>query len=256
MMDLVIWLIIFLFGSIIGSFLNVCIFRIPKEESIVFPASHCGSCNTRLKGKDLVPIISFLALKGKCRYCYDKVSIQYPLIEVATGILFIAVYLKFGLSIEFFKFVTLTSVLLVIGIIDYKTQYVYSSVIITGIILGIIFLTITLITGEKSNLINVAIGALIPAMILAIIVWTTNGMGWGDVEIIFMIGIFLGLRLNLLNLFISIILGGVYAIYLIIFKKRNGKEAIAFGPYIVAATFITFIYGNQILDWYLGNFFY
>lgn len=254
-MNLIMWLIIFLFGSIIGSFLNVCIFRVPKEESIVFPASHCGSCNTKLKGKDLVPIISFLALKGKCRYCDDKVSIQYPLIEIATGILFVIVYLKFGLSIDFLKFVTLTSVLLVIGIIDYKTQYVYSSVIMTGIIFGIIFLTITLITGEKLNLINAAIGALIPAVILAIIVWTTNGMGWGDVEIIFMIGIFLGLKLNLLNLFISIILGGVYAIYLIIFKKRNGKEAIAFGPYIVVATFITFICGNQILDWYLGSFF-
>lgn len=254
-MNLIMWLIIFLFGSIIGSFLNVCIFRVPKEESIVFPASHCGSCNTKLKGKDLVPIISFLALKGKCRYCDDKVSIQYPLIEIATGILFVIVYLKFGLSIDFLKFVTLTSVLLVIGIIDYKTQYVYSSVIMTGIIFGIIFLTITLITGEKLNLINAAIGALIPAVILAIIVWTTNGMGWGDVEIIFMIGIFLGLKLNLLNLFISIILGGLYAIYLIIFKKRNGKEAIAFGPYIVVATFITFICGNQILDWYLGSFF-
>lgn len=254
-MELIIGLIIFLFGLIIGSFLNVCIFRIQKEESIVFPASHCGSCNTKLKGKDLVPIVSFLTLKGKCRYCDDKVPIQYPLVEVATGILFIIVYLKFGLSIDFFKFVTLTSVLLVIGIIDYKTQYVYSSVIITGIAFGIIFLIITLITGERLNLTNSIIGAFIPSLILAIIVWTTDGMGWGDVEIIFMIGIFLGLKLNLLNLFISIILGGVYAIYLIIFKKRNGKESIAFGPYIVAATFITFICGNQILDWYFRTFF-
>ncbi len=254
-MNLIMWLIIFLFGSIIGSFLNVCIFRIQKEESIVFPTSHCGSCNTKLKGKDLVPIVSFFTLKGKCRYCNEKVSIQYPLVEVATGILFVIVYLKFGLSIDFLKFVTLTSVLLVIGIIDYKTQYVYSSVIITGIAFGIIFLIITLITGEKLNLTNIIIGAFIPSLILAIIVLTTNGMGWGDVEIIFMIGIFLGLKLNLLNLFISIILGGVYAIYLIVFKKRNGKEAIAFGPYIVAATFITFICGNQILNWYVRTFY-
>lgn len=255
-MNLIIGLIIFSFGAIIGSFLNVCIFRIPKEESIVFPPSHCGNCNTKLKGKDLIPIISFLSLKGKCRYCDKKVSIQYPIIEAITGVLFVIVYIKFGLTLEFFKFISLVAILLVIGIIDYKTQYVYSSVIITGIIFGIIFLAISLINGEKVDLINVALGACIPALILATIVWATNAMGWGDVEIIFMIGIFLGIKLNLLNLFISIVIGGVYAIYLMIFKKRDGKEAIAFGPYIAISTFITFMFGNQILEWYLGTFFY
>lgn len=254
-MEKFIGILIFLLGIVIGSFLNVCIFRIPKEESISFPPSHCGNCNTRLKGKDLVPIFSYIFLKGKCRYCKEKVSIQYPLIEGFTGILFLILYLKFGLTLELFSYITLTSILIVIGIIDFKTQYVYTSNIITGIIFGIIFVVLSFILGKKVDLINVALGVLIPALILVIIVWTTNAMGWGDVEIIFLTGIFLGLKLNLLNLFISIVIGGIYAIYLMIFKKKSGKEEMAFGPYIASATYITILFGNQMLDWYLRTFF-
>lgn len=253
-MELIIGLIIFLLGLIIGSFLNVCIFRIMEEESIIFPLSHCKSCSIKLKVKDLLPIISFLSLRGKCRYCKQKISIQYPLVEAVTGILFVIIYLKFGLSLEFLKFISLTSILLVIGIIDYKTQYVYSSVIMTGLGFGIIFLAITFITNGKLELISIFMSAFIPAFILALIILTTSGMGWGDVEIVFMIGIFLELKLNILSLFISIILAGTYAIYLLIFKKRDKKQAIAFGPYIATSAFITFLFGNQILDWYLGYF--
>lgn len=254
-MEIIIGILIFLLGILIGSFLNVCIFRIPKEESIAFPPSHCGNCNTKLKGKDLVPIFSYIFLKGRCRYCKEKVSIQYPLIEGFTGILFLILYLKFGLTLELFSYITLTAILIVIGIIDFKTHYVYTSNIITGIIFGGIFIISGFILGEKVDLINVVLGAFIPALILAIIVWTTNSMGWGDVEIIFMTGIFLGLKLNLLNLFISIVIGGIYAIYLMIFKKKSGKEEMAFGPYIASATYITILFGNQMLDWYLGTFF-
>ncbi|MEG0372143.1 MAG: prepilin peptidase [Clostridium sp.] len=254
-MEIIIGVFIFLLGAIIGSFLNVCIFRIPKEESIVFPPSHCGNCNTKLKGKDLVPVLSYILLKGRCRYCKDKVSIQYPIIEGFTGILFMILYLKYGLTLSLLSFISLTAILIVIGIIDYKTQYVYTSNIITGIIFGIIFVALSFILGERVDLINVALGAFIPALILAVIVWTTNAMGWGDVEIIFMTGIFLGLKLNLLNLFISIVLGGSYAIYLMLCRKKSGKEEMAFGPYIAVATYITILFGEQILNWYMGTFF-
>lgn len=254
-MEIIIGVFIFSLGAIIGSFLNVCIFRIPKEESIAFPPSHCGNCNTKLKGRDLVPILSYIFLKGRCRYCKEKVSIQYPIIEGFTGILFVILYFKYGLTVSLLSFISLTAILIVIGIIDYKTQYVYTSSIITGIIFGIIFIAISFILGERVDLINVALGAFIPALILAVIVWTTNAMGWGDVEIIFMTGIFLGLKLNLLNLFISIVLGGSYAIYLMLCKKKSGKEEMAFGPYIAVATYITILFGEQILNWYMGTFF-
>ena len=146
------------------------------------------------------------------------------------------------------------AILIVIGVIDLKTQYVYTSNIITGIIFGGIFIILNFILGERVDLINIVLGAFIPALILAIIFWKTNSMGWGDVEIIFITGIFLGLKLNLLNLFVSIVIGGIYAFYLIIFKNKSGKETIAFGPYIATATYITILFGNKMIDWYLGTF--
>lgn len=249
-------LIIFLGGLIIGSFLNVCIFRIIEEESIVFPASHCKICSTKLKIRDLIPIISFLSLKGRCRYCKEKISVQYPLVELFTGILFVVIYLRFGLTLEFFKFITFTSILLVIGIIDYKTQYVYFEVIVTGLIFGIIFLIMTFILQDNLELMNVFLSTAIPSSFLALIILMTNGMGWGDVELVFIIGVFLELKLNLLSLFISVILAGLYAIYLLLFKKKDRKQSIAFAPYIAVSAFITILFGNQILNWYFNYLIY
>ncbi len=249
-------LIIFLGGLIIGSFLNVCIFRIIEEESIVFPASHCKICNTKLKAKDLIPIFSFLFLKGKCRYCKEKISAQYPLIELFTAILFVIMYLKFGVSLEFFKFVTFTAILLVIGIIDYKTQYIYFEVIVTGLIFGIIFLVIAFFLEGNLELKNILLSTIIPSSFLALIILMTNGMGWGDVELVFIIGVFLELKLNLLSLFISVILAGLYAIYLLLFKKKDRRQSIAFAPYIAVSAFITILFGNQILNWYFNYLIY
>lgn len=245
-------LIVFLGGLIIGSFLNVCIFRIVEEESIVFPASHCKVCNTKLKAKDLIPIFSFLSLRGKCRYCKEKISVQYPLVELFTAILFMILYLKFGVSLEFFKFITFTAILLVIGIIDYKTQYIYFEVILTGLIFGILFLIMSFLLEGNIELKDIILSAVIPSLFLAVIVLITNGMGWGDVELVFIIGVFLEFKLNLLALFISIILAGLYAIYLLLFKEKDKKQSMAFAPYIAVSTFITMLFGSQILDWYFN----
>ena len=132
-------LIFFLAGIIIGSFLNVCIYRIPKEESIAYPPSHCGSCGHNLNMLDLVPIFSWLFLRGRCRYCGEKVSKQYPIVEGATGLLFVFLYLKFGFTIELLKYMVFTSILIVVGIIDFKTQDVYDSTIIALGIIGVLF---------------------------------------------------------------------------------------------------------------------
>lgn len=245
-------LIVFLSGLIIGSFLNVCIFRIVEEESIVFPSSHCKVCNTKLKAKDLIPIFSFLSLRGKCRYCKEKISVQYPLVELFTAILFMILYLKFGVSLEFFKFITFTAILLVIGIIDYKTQYIYFEVILTGLIFGILFLIMSFLLEGNIELKDIILSAVIPSLFLAVIVLITNGMGWGDVELVFIIGVFLEFKLNLLALFISIILAGLYAIYLLLFKEKDKKQSMAFAPYIAVSTFITMLFGSQILDWYFN----
>ena len=194
---------VFVFGIIIGSFLNVCIYRIPKEESIAYPPSHCGSCGHNLKVIDLVPIFSWLLLKGKCRYCGEKVSKQYPIVEGATGLLFVFLYLKFGFTIELLKYMVFTSILIVVGIIDFKTQDVYDSTIIALGIIGVLFTIIEFFINKQISFISIILGIAIPALIISIFAWL-GAMGWGDVEIIGIVGLFLGFKMNMLNLFISI----------------------------------------------------
>ena len=128
--------LIAILGLVIGSFLNVCIYRIPKEESIAFPPSHCANCKHNLSPIDLVPVFSYIFLRGRCRYCKEKISIRYPLIESLNGILYLIVYLKFGLTLIALKYCILVSILIVIGMIDYDTQFVFTSTTIFGGIIG------------------------------------------------------------------------------------------------------------------------
>lgn len=135
-------LFVFVLGLITGSFVNVCIYRIPREESISFPPSHCTSCGVRIKPYDLFPVISYIILGGKCRNCGDRISISYPLTELSVGLLFLALYYVYGISFDFLRFMVLIPLILVIGIIDLKTSDVYFKTTITGIILGILFIII------------------------------------------------------------------------------------------------------------------
>ena len=241
----------FIIGALLGSFFNVCIYRIPNKKSVVNPPSHCYNCNTRLKPLDLVPILSWTLLRGKCRYCGENVSKQYPLIEGATGLLFVFLYLKFGFTIELLKYMIFTSILIVIGIIDFKTQDIYDSTIIFLGISGVVFTIIEFFMNKQISFISVILGIAIPALIIAIFAWF-GAMGWGDVEIIGVVGLFLGFKLNMLNLFISIVLGGIVAFVLMIWKRRGGKDTMAFGPYIALSSYITLLFGSEILQWYLS----
>lgn len=235
----------FILGTIIGSFLNVCIYRIPREESIVYPPSSCTSCNNIIKWYDLVPIISYLFLKGKCRYCGEKVSIRYPIIEFVTGILFLITFIKYGVSLEFIKYAVFISVLVVIGIIDLDTTDVYFSTTLTGIISSAIFLAIYLYIGIPVS--SYIYGGIIGGGLLAVIILVTKGgMGWGDAEICLMCGFFLGLKLTILMLFLSFIIGSVIGLLLILSGKKSRKDYIPFGPFIAAAAIATIFVGERI----------
>lgn len=243
-------IIVGLIGIIIGSFLNVCIYRIPKEESIVFPNSHCTTCEHNLNIFDLVPMFSWIFFRGRCRYCGVKVSKQYPIIEGITGLLFMFLYFKFGFTIEFLKYLVLTSILIVLAVIDIKTKYVYDSVISILGISGVVFILIEFFINKEVNVFNIIFGVIIPSIIVTIFAYFKS-MGWGDVEVIACVGLFLGFKLNMLNLYISIIIAGIYSIFLIIFRKIYKKQTIAFVPYIAFSSYVTIIFGNEILCWYL-----
>lgn len=251
-MQVFISIYIFLIAVCLGSFLNVCIYRIPKGESIAYPPSHCGSCGAHLKPLDLIPIISYIFLKGKCRYCGEKISIRYPLIELITGLFITAVYIEYGLTIVFIKYSILILFLMVIGMIDLDTTDVYFKTTLPGIIIGTAFLIYTYFSGQGA--VPYISGALLGGGIIALIILITRGMGWGDMEIALMCGLFLGFKLTVFMMFASFVLGGSIAALLIIFKLKSRKDYIPFGPFLALGAVISIFFGEKVIEWYLLMF--
>jgi len=244
------YVFISIFGLLIGSFLNVCIYRIPRGESISFPPSHCTSCNSRLKWYDLVPVFSFLLLKGRCRSCGERISPRYPIIELTNCLLYISIYAVYGFSPEFIKFALLGSLLIVIGMIDLDTTDVYLKTTLTGIMTGAAWIVFSYFT--TGEFLTYILGGALAGGVIALIILLTHGMGWGDFEICLMLGIFLGFRLSALMLFLSFFIGGLAGLILIISGRKSRKDYIPFGPSIAAAGIITMLIGNDIINWYLS----
>lgn len=242
-------IIIFIYGLLIGSFLNVCIYRIPRRESISYPPSHCTNCSNKIKPYDLIPVISYIFLRGKCRYCKEKISIIYPIIELTNAVLYLALYYKYGISAEFIKFAILISLMIVIGMIDLKTTDVYFSVTVTGIIIAASFMAYYFF--NDVNILTYIYGALLGGGVISFIILIAGGMGWGDAEICLVCGLFLGFKLTLLTLMLSFLIGSIVGIVLILTKKKSRKDYIAFGPYIALASIISVLYGSGIINWYM-----
>ena len=241
--------LIVVLGLVIGSFLNVCIYRIPKEESIAFPPSHCANCNHKLMPIDLIPVFSYIFLRGKCRYCKEKISARYPLIETLNALLYLIIYFKFGLVLVTLKYCILASILIVIGMIDYDTQFVFTSTTIFGGIIAGIFIMIQAIV-YKVGIIDLILGGAIGFRIIGAIVFLTKGMGEGDIEIAALCGLFLGVKGILLGLFLAIIIGGIIGIIILALKLKKAKEKIAFGPCIAIGSLISMLWGVEILNFY------
>ena len=243
---------IVLLGLIIGSFLNVCIYRIPLEQSLSFPPSHCTSCESKIKRYDLIPVLSYIFLKGKCRNCGQKISVRYPVIELTTGVLFGALYIEYGLSFLLIKYAVLVCFLIVIGMIDFDTTDVYFKTTLSAVLVGVAFLIYGYFLGASVT--TFLLGGLLGGAVIAIIILLTHGMGWGDAEICLFVGLFLGFKLTLLMLFLSFVIGGVIGIILILLKKKSRKDYIPFGPFIAIGAIITAIFGEKIITVYLNIF--
>ena len=247
------YFLVLIIGLCIGSFLNVCIYRIPKEESIVFPSSHCKSCVQELKYYELIPIVIYIFLRGKCIKCKSKISIKYPLIEILNGLLYLLLFIKYGLSFNFIFYCLLVSLLIVISIIDLESKYVYSSTTIVGVLLAIIYIIIGAYLGEV-KILNNLLGGLIGYGIIFLIIILTGGMGEGDADIAGICGLFVGIKGVLVALFLAIILGGIFASIVLLLKIKDRKSEIAFGPYIAIGTLIWILIGQKILTLYVSFF--
>lgn len=241
------YIFVFLYGIVIGSFLNVCIYRIPKKESVVTVGSHCMSCNHKLAWYDLFPLFSFLFLKGRCRYCGTKLSAQYPLVEAVNGLLYVIVFAVHGLNLESVLYSLLVSALLVLSVIDYRTLEIPISVnaVILGI--GIVHLVV-----DFENWIHYIIGFFAASLFLflCLIVTRGKGIGGGDIKLMATAGLCLGWQNILLALAAGCIIGSV--IQCIIIAVTKNKTKFAMGPYLSVGIFVAMLWGDAFVEWYLG----
>jgi leader peptidase (prepilin peptidase)/N-methyltransferase len=242
-------IIVFLYGITIGSFLNVCIFRIPEKESFVTSRSHCRNCSYQLKWYDLIPLFSFIILRGRCRSCRKKISIQYPVIEALNGILYAVIFTVNSISLKSVIYCFLVSALIVLSVIDLRTYEIPF-----GINLFIGFLAVTRIILDLKHLPMYLIGFCCVSGLLLLIYITTKGrgIGGGDIKLMAVCGLLLGYRQIILAFVLSCILASV--IHLIRMKISRADHLFAFGPYLSMGIFISLLYGNDIINWYLKGF--
>lgn len=244
-------LIMFMMGAIIGSFLNVCIYRIPIEKSIISPPSSCTNCGNRLKPLELIPIISYLLQGGKCKNCGTKISIKYPLIEALTGALFVFAYYNIGLQLSLLRALVVMSSLIVVTFIDFEYSIIPDEVNLFIFITGIMFNIFI----RDISIADQALGILVGGGILLLIATVTGGaMGGGDIKLMAAMGVYLGPMKMSLALFLGFILGAFIGVALVITKIKGRKDYIPFGPYLVTGSLISLFYGNEILYWYLSRF--
>jgi leader peptidase (prepilin peptidase)/N-methyltransferase len=235
----------FILGTIVGSFLNVLIYRLPKKIEVVFSRSFCPECGHKLGFFDLIPIFSYIFLRGRCRYCKAKISFLYPFIELLTGIFFVISFIYYGFSIYYLKFIIFSSVVTVISIIDLKTMEIENGPLYFGLLAGIFFFII------EKNYLNTLYGVIIaPLIFFLIIILSKGGMGGGDFSLSFLFGLYLGFPKIIPWFFLSFLIGFFPAIYMLLTKKATRKTPLPFGPFMAISGIITFLFGNQIIRFY------
>ncbi|HAR62959.1 MAG: prepilin peptidase [Candidatus Margulisiibacteriota bacterium] len=242
--------IAFLFGSVIGSFLNVLIFRIPLRQSIIFPPSHCTTCNHKLSVLDLFPLLSYLFLKGKCRYCKEKIKWHYPLVELLSGFSFVWAFYSLGPSFLFLKVVFLTSILIVITFIDLEFMIIPDELTLGGSGIGLLFSLF-----DKSLLPSVLGGLAGAGIIYAIyllgqLIYQQETIGGGDIKMMLLIGIFIGIKSTLLAIFVAMMLGSIIGVALIALRIKSRKDYIPFGPFLGAGCLIVIYFSKELVALY------
>ncbi|MCM8773957.1 MAG: prepilin peptidase [Candidatus Omnitrophica bacterium] len=262
-------LIVFIFGSSLGSFLNVCIYRLPKSLSMVTPRSYCPSCRKTIKWFDNIPLISYFILKGKCRYCNSKISLRYPLVELITGIVTLYLYKRFSFSWNFFEFLLFSSLLVLVSFIDIEYRAIPIYICPLGIILGLIFKLYESSKYLKSGIVDnlpivnsfkglvfglgfTYLFKLFGDLLLGIYLGLTNkdsiegekeSLGLGDVDFMGMVGTFLGTKSVITTFFIAPFLGLFYSLFALLFKKSH---IVPYLPYLSLASFVSLIWAERI----------
>ena len=238
---------VFAFGLLIGSFCNVCIYRMPKKKSVVFPGSHCTNCNSPIRSWDNIPVLSYIFLGAKCRSCKTSISVIYPLIELFTGLLIAWAYVHFGLTWEFLIFSIVLPALVVITAIDLEHKIIPDLITLPGIVFG--FIAGYYLVGIWDSLFGFLLGG---GLFFFLAVVSKGGMGGGDIKFIAAAGALLGWQKVLLIIFAGALLGSIIGGILMIAKRSTRKSQIPFGPFLAIGTCIAIFSGDKIIQLYIG----
>jgi leader peptidase (prepilin peptidase) / N-methyltransferase len=264
-----------LLGLVIGSFLNVCIYRIPRRESIVLPKSHCPKCGKNIQPYDNVPVFSYILLRGKCRNCKAAISLQYPVVEILNGLAYLACALSWGLDSATYVNSLFLSAILALIFIDYHHQILPNVITLPGTVAGIALslfqmpdfyrdvfssgIASMIVPDDPDLLLPLAgsvFGALLSGGLLLLVAFTyqitrkKQGLGMGDIKMMAMVGAFLGWRLGLLTILLGSLTGSIVGIFLIIFQGKNLQTRLAFGTFLGPGAIAALFFGLTFLHWY------
>ena len=254
------WLVFaFLYGMILGSFTNVCIYRIPENISLWAPPSTCPGCSNLIKWYDNIPVLSYIILGGKCRKCKTEISMQYPMVEMFTGFLVALIYLKMGLSYDMIFLPAIVVVLITIAAIDYKTMIIPNGTVIALIIIGGLY-TISRLLFPSEFLMQITwlealigfFAASLPLFLVAIL--SKGGMGGGDIKLMAAAGVFLGWKYILVAMTVGSLIGAIVSLTLIVLKIKKRKDMIPFGPFLCLGILIAAAIGPELVQWYTNIF--
>jgi leader peptidase (prepilin peptidase)/N-methyltransferase len=245
--------VVFILGTLFGSFANVCIYRLPQRLSIIFPGSHCPSCQEALRPWQNIPVLSYLLLGGQCARCKTVISLRYPLIELSNGLLYVFLYYQYHLSVQTVVFALLTTALLIVSCIDLAHTIIPDAITLPGIVVGLgtsLWLTPV---GLRNALLGVGLGGglFLLMAVLSVVILTREGRGGGDIKLIAMLGAFLGWQAVLVTIFLAAVLGAGVGLTLILIRRKGRREPLPFGPFLALGALLAMVWGDTILAWYL-----
>jgi leader peptidase (prepilin peptidase)/N-methyltransferase len=243
---------LFVLGTIIGSFLNVCIVRMPRNASIVFPGSHCPSCGCTIKFYDNIPLVSYIVLGGRCRSCKTPIALRYFMVELLMGLLMAVLFVHYGLSLVFVLCAAFTAALVVITFIDLQHQIIPDVISLPAIPLGFLCSFFLPWNTWLDSLLGILVGGGVLYMFALgyHLLTKKEGMGGGDIKMLAMIGAFLGWKGALASLMLAAVAGSLIGVLLIVLKGKNFKYAVPFGPFLAAGAFCAMLYGERLISWY------
>jgi leader peptidase (prepilin peptidase)/N-methyltransferase len=246
---------VFTFGAIIGSFLNVCIARLPDGRSVVTPPLHCPKCQTYLSWYENIPVLSYLVLGGRCRTCKIRISPIYPAVEVLTGALAVALFLRLGPTLAFAGYFAFAAALVVITFIDLDHQIIPDVISLPGIVVGLAFSLVSPLVTPLDAILGVLAGG----GVLLSVAWLyktfrgQEGMGGGDIKLLAMIGAFLGWQSIFVTLFVGSVIGSIIGVVVMLYEGADTKLAIPFGPFLAGGALVYLFWGERILAFYFGS---